>query len=248
MRGQVVDTASATEFMNEILEKISNDELGDIAAAVQAKSTRMQELVFDRGVGQTLDRARLTGLLRSVFATRRRTEAILDFVGVEALALAVDKLLLDTSDLSTRFADFDTALAGFGEHAFDLPGELLHFVYPDRYWLWTRWMWDPRTETGALPLVTMDDVDLVGAVRGEVYLRVGEAVAFVDETGKASGFTALGGGGSGGPFGIDVYLAAVYGVYMYTVLRMRMTQEFNRLVPELPDLLRRLLGVYYREA
>ncbi len=248
MRGQVVDTASATEFMNEILEKISNDELGDIAAAVQAKSTRMQELVFDRGVGQTLDRARLTGLLRAVFATRRRTEAILDFVGVEALARAVDKLLLDTSDLSTRFADFDTALAGFGEHAFDLPGELLHFVYPDRYWLWTRWMWDPRTETGALPLVTMDDVDLGGAVRGEVYLRVGEAVAFVDETGKASGFTALGGGGSGGPFGIDVYLAAVYGVYMYTVLRMRMTQEFNRLVPELPDLLRRLLGVYYREA
>ena len=248
MRGQVVDTASATEFMNEILEKISNDELGDIAAAVQAKSTRMQELVFDRGVGQTLDRARLTGLLRAVFATRRRTQSILDFVGVEALAMAVDKLLLDTSDLSTRFADFDTALAGFGEHAFDLPGELLHFVYPDRYWLWTRWMWDPRTETGALPLVTMDDVDLGGAVRGEVYLRVGEAVAFVDETGKASGFTALGGGGSGGPFGIDVYLAAVYGVYMYTVLRMRMTQEFNRLVPELPDLLRRLLGVYYREA
>ena len=155
MRGQVVDTASATEFMNEILEKISNDELGDIAAAVEAKSTRMQELVFDRGVGQTLDRARLTGLLRSVFATRRRTEAILDSVGVETLALAVDELLLGTPDLTTRFADFDAALAGFGEHAFDLPGELLHFIYPDRYWLWTRWMWDPRTETGALPLVTM---------------------------------------------------------------------------------------------
>ena len=109
-------------------------------------------------------------------------------------------------------------------------------------------MWDPRTETGALPLVTMDDVALGGELRGQVYLQVGEAVAFVDETGKASGFTALGGGGSGGPFGIDVYLAAVYGVYMYTVLRMRMTQEFNRLVPELPDLVRRLLGVYYREA
>lgn len=248
MRGQVVDTASATDFMNEILEKVSTDELADIAAAVQAKSARMQELVFDRGAGEALDRARLSGLLRSVFATRRRSEAILDWVGVEPLARAVDELLVGTPGLTTRFADFDSALAHFGDQAFDLPGELLHYIYPDRYWLWTRWMWDPRTETGALPLVTMDDVDLTGTVRGEVYLQVGQAVAFVDETGKASGFTALGGTGSGGPFGIDVYLAAVYGVYMYTVLRMRMTQEFNRLVPELPDLLRRLLGVHYREA
>lgn len=246
MRGQVVDTASATDFMKEILERTSTDELGDIAAALEAKSARMQALVFDREVGEPLDRARLTGLLRSVFATRRRTEAILDSVGVETLARAVDDLLLGDADVTTRFADFDAVLGGMSDQAFDLPGELLHFSYPDKYWLWTRWMWDPRTETGALPLVTMDDVDLTAGDRDDVYLRVGEAVAFVDQTGKASGFTAL--GGASGPFGIDVYLAAVYGVYMYTVLRMRMTQEFNRLVPELPDLLRRLLGVYYREA
>ncbi len=234
--------------MNEILQKISADELSDITGAVQAKSARMQELMFDRSAGQALSRAQLKGLLRSVFATRRRAESILDSVGVEPLAAAVDDLLVGTAGLTARFAAFDAVLGEHAEQAFDLPGELLHFIYPDRYWLWTRWMWDPRTETGALPLVTMDDVALGGELRGQVYLQVGEAVAFVDETGKASGFTALGGGGSGGPFGIDVYLAAVYGVYMYTVLRMRMTQEFNRLVPELPDLVRRLLGVYYREA
>ena len=45
-----------------------------------------------------------------------------------------------------------------------------------------------------------------------------------------------------------MFLAAVYGVYMYTVLRMRMTREFNQLVPQLPDLIRRLLGIYYQEA
>lgn len=248
MRGQVVDTASATDFMAEILDKIAPEELDEIAGALTAKSQRMQELVFDRVPGQHLDRARLTGLLRAVFATRRRSDAILDAIGVERFGHAVDELLTGTSGLSTRFADFDAVWPAYSEQAFDLPGELLHFVYPDRYWLWTRWMWDPRTETGALPLVTMDDVDLTGDVRGEVYLKVGEAVAFVDQTGKAAGFTALGGQGASGPFGIDVYLASVYGVYMYTVLRMRMTQEFNRLVPELPDLVRRLLGVHYREA
>jgi hypothetical protein len=36
-------------------------------------------------------------------------------------------------------------------------------------------------------------------------------------------------------------------IYMYMVLRLRMTQEFNRIVPELPDLVRRLLGVWRLE-
>ena len=34
---------------------------------------------------------------------------------------------------------------------------------------------------------------------------------------------------------------------MYTVLRMRMTREFNKLLPPLPDLIRRLLGVNHLE-
>ena len=45
-------------------------------------------------------------------------------------------------------------------------------------------------------------------------------------------------------FGTDVFLASVYGVYMYTTLRLRMTQEFSKIMPELDELLRRLLGVH----
>jgi hypothetical protein len=62
--------------------------------------------------------------------------------------------------------------------------------------------------------------------------------------GRRSGFTSS---GAKGLFGIDVFLACVYAVYMYTVLRLRMTQEFNKVVPELPELVRRLLGVYRME-
>jgi hypothetical protein len=47
---------------------------------------------------------------------------------------------------------------------------------------------------------------------------------------------------------VDVYLAAIYGIYLYTVTRLRMTQEFNRVIPQLPDLVRRLLGVHRLEA
>ena len=125
--------------------------------------------------------------------------------------------------------------------AVDLPWELLHLAEPQRYWLWTRWMWNPRTETGALRLVTVDDIDLWGGTRVEAYERVGRALAMVHGTARAVNFVG------DDPFGIDVFLACVYGIYMYTVLRMRMTQEFNRIVPELPSLARRLLGIYHRE-
>ncbi len=120
---------------------------------------------------------------------------------------------------------------------YDLGSELLHFGagHP----LWTRWIWDPDAGTGALPLVLTEDVDLYGAGVADTYRRVGMAVTFVNEVGEAAGFRP-----TGGLFATDVFLGCVYAVYMYTTLRMRMTQEFNQVVPGLGELLRRLLGVH----
>lgn len=242
MPGPVVDTSTAQELMGQITEQISVPELSVIAGDLEQKSALFQETLATPG---GLDRDSLRRVLRQVFATRRKADQILDVVTPAKLGGAVEELLHSEDALTERFARFDQVLAEFPEQGFDLPGELLHFTFPDTYWLWTRWVWDPRSETGALPLVVTEDVDLVGAEsRGAAYVTVGQALAFVDETGKAAGFTAVG----RGLFGADVFLAAVYGVYMYTILRMRMTQEFNRVVPPLPDLVRRLLGVYHMEA
>lgn len=243
MGGQVVDTQSAEEFMRETLENVSRDELTSVAALLDAKAAGFGALLGSPGAARTLERADLRRVLRSVFATRRKADSILDGVGPDRFAAAVDDLLHGPGLVTERFAAFDAVLADHPEPGFDLPSELLHFTFPDRWWLWTRWMWDPRAGTGALPLVTVEDFDWDAPNRPEGYLRVGEAMAFVNETGKAVGFTNLG----SGMFGADVFLACVYAVYMYTVLRLRMTQEFNRIVPELPDLVRRLLGVYRPE-
>jgi hypothetical protein len=243
MAGQVVDTESAGEFMRETLEKVSRDDLAAVAKLLDEKSTGFAALLGSPGQACSLDRVDLRRVLRSIFSTRRKVDAILDGVGPERLGVAIDDLLHGPGVITERFAAFDAVLAEYPEPGFDLPSELLHFTAPDRWWLWTRWMFDPRTGTGSLPLVTVEDFELDGGSRAESYLRVGEAVAFVNETGKAVGFTDLG----PGLFGADVFLACVYSVYMYTVLRLRMTQEFNRIVPELPDLVRRLLGVYRPE-
>lgn len=242
MAGPVVDTQSAQEFRREILDRITAAELQGIAAGLERKSRAMRDLLQP---GTRPDRAALRQMLGLIFTARRRADQILEVVGSDRLGAAITDLLGHGDDLTARFDRFDAVLSGLPAPAFDLPGELLHFTYPGQYWLWTRWIWDPGTRTGALGLVTTDDVDLTaGATRGEVYLTVGRATAFVDETGKAAGFTDA----APGLFGTDMFLAAVYGVYMYTVLRMRMTREFNQLVPQLPDLIRRLLGVYHQEA
>ena len=182
-------------------------------------------------------------MLRSVFSTRRKADAILDGIGPERLGTAIDDLLHGPGVVTDRFAAFDAVMVDFPDPGFDLPSELLHFTDPRPLVAVDPVDVGPPHGDRALPLVTVEDFDFDAPSRAEGYLRVGEAIAFVNQTGKAVGFTDMG----TGLFGADVFLACVYAVYMYTVLRLRMTQEFNRIVPELPDLVRRLLGVYRPE-
>lgn len=238
--GQVVDTLSAQEFMREAMAKISAEDLESIARDVEVKSHRFQE-IFAADNLMTGDSERISSALKLVFAVRRRIGRIYEARDDASLQKLIWELLYGNAPLSDRFDAFCIAFPELEENMrYDLASELLHFTNPSDYWLWTRWMWDPEISTGSLRLVTEDELDLNGATPGETYLKVGEAVAFVTATGDAAGFTRIG----DGRFGLDVFLACVYGIYTYTVLRMRMTQEFNKVVPQLPELARRLLGVW----
>jgi hypothetical protein len=243
MQGQVVDTESAREFMRETLQQITAPELAAIAAELDGKHRRFAGLLSPperRGLPEPT----LHALLRSVFATRRRAGELIAHTGADRLVDWMHELLESPEPVDARLETFCSRLESVPPTVrYDLASELLHFREPERYWLWTRWVWDPATRTGALPLVTMEEHDLGGATVGETYLRVGRAIAFVHETGRAAGFTRIG----EGPFGVDVYLACVYCVYVYTTIRMRMTQEFNRVIPPLPELCRRFLGVHRLE-
>jgi hypothetical protein len=267
--GQPVDMAAAKEFMQSTLEKIGRVELNEVEAELQEKGHRLRAMLAP-DVLPTLTEDKLRLILRAVFATRRRADAIIAAVDPDGIKEAAGRLLYGSDSIDVRFQQFVDIMSGFvgdvrilrprkssdsrakqsaeeaalQENVFcDLGSELLHFTNPDEYWLWSRWIWDPKAGTGAMPLVTMEEVDLHGHTVGETYLKLGVATAFVKATGDAAGFSDFG----SGPFGIDVFLACVYAVYMYTTLRIRMTQEFNKVVPQLPELIRRLLGVWKLE-
>lgn len=238
MAGQVVDTGAAEEFMQQVLGKVTAEELQDIADRAVRKAALFRSIL-----GNPAEEAPpVEGVRRALgtmFGVRKKADFAVAAMGDDPARVVQDLFALDRP-LVDRIDGFVAAMSD-SPYATDIAGELLHFTDPERYWLWTRWMWDPRTETGALRLVTMDEFDLAAPSVGETYVRVGQAVAFVTETGRAVGFTGQ------PPFGIDVFLSCVYGIYMYTVLRMRMTQEFNAVVPALPELAGRLLGIYRLE-
>ncbi len=241
--GQVVDTEAAQEFMREAQRLIQTPELDGIALELEVKSRRFGELL-DQSSLPRLSSAQLRGWLRTIFAARRHADELLAQVSDERWRQALQNLLHGPGPVSARIDSFDQELAEVDRGIRrDLACESLHFFDPERYWLWTRWIWDPEIGTGALPLVTMAEHDLSAASSGQTYLRVGEGIAFVNQTGRSVGFTRFG----TEAFGVDVYLACVYGVYLYTITRIRMSQEFNKVIPPLPQLVRRLLGIHRME-
>lgn len=235
-----VDASSAVEFMREALIKISEDEIGAVAELLARKRSILAPVL----AAEALRRANVEAIrpiLSRVFATRRRSDAIIVAAGAPALAAAISDLVHGDGAVASRFRRFDEALPDLDAPVRrELAGECLHFADPERFWLWARWMWDPEARTGSLPLLMVDGFDFSGTDAGAVYLRVGAATAAVLATADDLGFRRM----RASPFAIDVYLAAIYGIYLYTVTRLRMTQEFNRVIPQLPDLVRRLLGVY----
>ena len=232
---QVVDTETAREFMKEVLEKVSPEELQQICREVGEKSSWMRERL-ERDAIPKLSPDEFRSILRRVFSTRRQAGAILEKFKIDDLRAWTGELLYGADLVQARFQTFVDRMEGRR----DLAGELLHFTDPQKNWLWARWMWDPKARTGSLPLVTTAAYDYEGETTGEVYLKVGRAVAFVQEVGEVAGFQPI----KGNQFGVDVFLSCVYTIYVYTVLRMRMTQEFNKVVPGLPEFCRRILGVH----
>jgi hypothetical protein len=234
-----VDAPSAVEFMREALIKISEDDIGVVTELLARKRSILAPDLAE----ESLDRANAEAvrpILERVFATRRRADELLVAVGGPVLAGAIRELVHGPGPVAARFRRFDDTVAAIEAPVRrELAGECLHFSDPERYWMWARWMWDPVARTGSLPLVMVGEFDLDGPDAGALYLRVGAATSAVIATADELGFRRM----RSSPFAVDVYLAAIYGVYLYTVTRLRMTQEFNRVIPPLPDLVRRLLGV-----
>lgn len=239
---QPADLASIGEFSDAINLRVSAIEIGKMARDLDAKSASMISLVKELKHGGDTLAAGI--IIDQVVASRRRKNEIFSAVEESALRDPMLRLADEALPFADRISDLVELLAPLGELARDLPFEIIHFLDPERFALATNWVWNPQTETGALALLLDESYSLFGDDDTEDFERLNFALQYLAETARAAGF--LGSGGS--PFALDVFMSGVYAIYMSTVLEMRMTKEFNKILPPLPQLMRRLLGIYRREA
>lgn len=236
---EIVDSECAHEFLLEATRLATSAELEDTGWRLGQKCERFQQLLGPEALPE-LDEAAVTELLGLVFFMRRKAPAILRQKGLQTLRAEIAELLHGRGPVGARLEQFAGGFEGLPQQvAVGLASELLHYSNPERYWLWTSWIWEPKTSAGALPLVLQKEVELGAKSPRESYEKVGRAISMVRAAGHAEGFTRV----AREPFGTDLFLACVYAVYMYTVFKMRLSAEFNRILPGLPEFTRRLLGV-----
>ena len=129
--------------------------------------------------------------------------------------------------------------------ALELASGLLHNISPTDNWLWTRWLWDPTTGTGILPLLAGSTHNLLAENLADGYARVGAVSAMSLKFGEGTDLWTdeLMANEDRAKFANTAFLACSYSVYMYGTTSWRLNREFNNLLPSLPNMARKLLGL-----
>lgn len=237
---EIVDSETALEFMKEATRLAKSWQLEEIGQRLEKKSELFLSILAADKI-DLMSEAQLDKVIGFIFMIRRKSKRLIEANGFDNLHQRIKTLLYGSDPLENRFDDFVDSIEMIEERMrINFASELLHFSAPEKYWLWTNWIWDPDNNTGALPLVLQEEVDPVGETNGETYIKVGEAMLRLNEVGHARSFAKMG----RGLFGTDVFLACVYAVYMYTAFKIKLSEEFNRILPELPELTQRVLGVH----
>ncbi len=237
---KVVDSEAALEFMKEATKLATSSQLEGINVKLEEKF-RLFSKLLGPGHIHSLTEEEFFQIVRRIFSIRRKAKRMIRENGFPFLREEMAVLLYGSEPTPQRINRFTGAIRQIEDKMrINFAGELLHYTQPDQYWLWTNWILDPFTGIGALSLVSHENVIPLGGSFGETYMNVGKVMSLVSAQGHITGFTNFGGGG----FGINVFLACVYAVYMYTVFKVKLSREFNRILPELPELTQRVLGVY----
>ncbi|NMP21910.1 hypothetical protein [Sulfobacillus harzensis] len=114
----------------------------------------------------------------------------------------------------------------------------MSIVNPELLW-WARWVYAPRAETGALVLLVDNPISLKQEGLRATYGALSSAAqylgALLESTRSLQGLDAV--------FQPQVTLAVVYSVYMFTMASWKLTEEFTRVLPPFPVVVRTLLGI-----
>ncbi|NUQ36623.1 MAG: hypothetical protein HUU23_02270 [Caldilineales bacterium] len=239
------DDPELAELLQEALEQASPHLLAEIATELW---TRRQQWV-DRLHELDGDSALFPHLARLTTSSRRNAEVMAAHLSQQGLP-SVASLLHGDAPVPTRIVIFANQMPGLDKRLrWELATGLLHLLDPARHWLWTRWLWDSDKRSGILPLLAGGVHHFQGLDDADAYQAVGAVTALSMRFAEGSGLLSadLMQHPQRVLFAADAFLACAYSIYLYGITSWRLSREYNRLLPTLPDMMRTLLGLSKRK-
>lgn len=235
------------ETLEEALSQVSADDVISIADELSARHERLF-------LNLKTDSASLTSSFADVAAavthTKVNARALTNYFAQGDYKI-FNELLNGEAPAPVRVAVFVEKLNALDTRlAMELATGLLHYTVPKDHWLWTRWLWDPTTATGILPLLAGSTHNLLAENFADGYARVGSVTAMSMKFAESTGLWTdeLISDEKRAPFANSAFLACAYNVYLFGTTSWRLSREFNNLLPTLPNMARRLLGLKKSES
>jgi len=245
----VLDDALVRDYLIKILGE-GEDFVHEFYRDLVEKSALFQE-TLKRERLPSVGEEELKRILEKIFASRRKKDRIIEETGTDKLKKAISDLLYKDEirgllgrkkgELSweDKVEEFSKQIRGVDRRsARDIAAELLHFTFPDRYILWTSWVWDPESETGAIVFLK-EEAPTGGRGRrmyGTTYEQFEQIYKQIAEKLQEFGIKAK------GYLFVDIFLAMIYATYVdyMTLSTMHSAKGF---FPPAGVMARRLLGV-----
>lgn len=232
--------------LHEALSQVSAE---DVVAIADDLAERRDRLFLDLEVHPVKLASSLAETAYAVTHTRANARTITNYFTQNDLTI-FNELLTADMPLSVRVATFVDKLNALDTRlALELATGLLHNIFPNHSWLWTRWLWDPTTGSGILPLLAGSSHNLLATNIADGYSRVGAVTAVSMKFAEGTGLWTdeLVSNEKRAAFANSAFLACAYSVYMYGSTSWRLSRDFNELLPSLPNMARRLLGLPKKE-
>jgi len=230
------------ETLQEALKQVSSE---DVIAIADELAERHARLFLNLKVDSAQWTSSFADVAAAVTHTRANARTITNYFAQSDYTI-FNELLNGEAPTPVRVSTFVEKLNALDTRlALELASGLLHNISPNDYWLWTRWLWDPTTGTGILPLLAGSTHILLAENLADGYARVGAVSAMSLKFGEGTGLWTdeLMANEKRAQFANSAFLACAYNVYLYGTTSWRLSREFNNLLPSLPNMARKLLGL-----
>ncbi len=179
-------------------------------------------------------------IMEHMFPTRRKKQKVLEGTGLDRLKGAISDLLYGKAkSWEERVERFVKEIRGIDrKFARDMASELLHFTFPDKYVLWTSWIWDVESESGAV--VFLKEEPPKRHMYGETYEEFEQIYKQVQEKLLDFGIKVK------GYLFVDIFLAMIYATYV-DYMTLSIMHSAKGFFPPAGSIAKRLLGVLRSE-